>query len=124
MARGGAGRVEVFPDEACIVGFLRRFFKVEASIIPVISAVTKPTLATWEDQTMPILVSILKLFSLRKKSWQHFLGHRKWDFFHHFEASQQLRESWRAPIAIGLFLLDGPEGDSNAPRPEDGLGDV
>lgn len=45
-------------------------------------------------------------------------------FFHHFEASQQLRESWRAPIAIGLFLLDGPEGDSNAPRPEDGLGDV
>lgn len=42
----------------------------------------------------------------------------------HFEASQQLRESWRAPIAIGLFLLDGPEGDSNAPRPEDGLGDV
>jgi len=35
------------------------------------------------------------------------------------QASQQLRESWRAPIAIGLFLLDGPEGDSNAPRPED-----
>ena len=26
MARGGAGRVEVFPDETCIVGFLRRFF--------------------------------------------------------------------------------------------------
>ena len=26
MARGGAGRVEVFPDETCIVGFLRRLF--------------------------------------------------------------------------------------------------
>lgn len=68
MARGGAGRVEVFPDETCTVGFLRRFFKVEASIIPVISAVTKPTLGTWEDQTMPILLSILKSVTSRPPS--------------------------------------------------------
>ena len=34
MARGGAGRAQVFPDETCVVGFLCRFlFLVEASII-------------------------------------------------------------------------------------------
>lgn len=82
MARGGAGRVEDFPDETCIVGFLRVFLKVEVLSIPVISAVMKPTLGTWEDQTMPILVSILKLFLLRRNCGNIFwVCHRKWDFF-------------------------------------------
>ena len=67
----------------------------------------------------------IEVIFVAKKSCNIFgVGHRMWDFFHHVEASQQLRDSWRAPIAIGLFLLDGPEGDSSAPRPEDGLGDV
>eukprot|EP00435_Cladocopium_sp_Y103_P039243 s2171_g10.t1 len=36
------------------------------------------------------------------------------------QASDQMRRSWKPPIAIGLFLLESaPEGDDRAARPED-----
>lgn len=74
----------------------------------------KPTLGTWGGSNN---ANLGVNFFVAKK----IRGNIFW--VDHLEASQQLRDSWRAPIAIGLFLLDGPEGDSNAPRPEDGLGD-